>query len=449
MLALCTLVSLAVLASSVSYYVTRNTASAARSLAAQKARDLAEAGLNDATAALYEATDKLASNAVPAPASPVALAGGRYTYSAALAGSVWTLTGTGTQPAPGSTSLPAITRTVSRQVKIVQQPILDIWQYLYSDTTTGCMSVSNNATISAPLYVRGNLCVGNNAHITGSPLQVRQTLTLANNASVGYANAKVAEVRIGNGCNGRYGDPVHTCTAAGDNVNAVLLTTTVGELTKPKVDLVGWYANAAPGPRHPCANGSLAGSFDGNTVLDRSAAAFDLAPASAYDCRVYDANGAQIGRLSWTPGDPGTLVVDGVVFFDGDVFLNNNDHAVYTGRGTIYASGTVLIDNNSYLCGIAGCTSAWDTSANVLVFVAGAPTGYGLTLSNNSVYQGGAYLVADYDLVNNGVNWGPVIANQLAIANNAGQAIPLTTLPVGAPADVTTSLVPVADSYRG
>lgn len=446
-LALGALVALTAVVASVGFLVTRNESASSRSLAVQRARSLAEAGLNDALAALYEAPNKL--DAASVPATTRTLEGGSYTFSGALSGTTWTLTGSGTLRSPAGTAVPQVARTVSRQVQVVQQPVLDIWRYLYSDTLTGCMQVSNNATIGAPLYVRGNLCVGNNGHIRGSPLQVRGSLTLDNNSDVGTAASPLGEVRVGGGCLGQGGNTPHTCGAA-DRVYARLITSSVGTLAKPPVDLPGWYANAAPGPARGCANGQLANAFDTNRVLDHSAPAFDLAPASPYDCRVYDGGGSQIGRLSWTPGSPGTLVIDGVVFFDGDVYLSNNDFVLYSGRGTIYSSGSITLDNNSYLCGIAGCTASWNPNANLIVLVAGTSTQqYGFSLMNNSTFQGGAYVVGDYLVVNNGVNWGPVIANQLSIANNAGQSVPLDSLPVGAPAEYTTSLVPVVDSFRG
>jgi hypothetical protein len=443
--ALVALVAMTVLVTSVSVYATRNATGASRSLAVQKARSLAEAGLNDGLAALWSQANPLAASSLASPGA-TALEGGSYTWAATRSGFFWTVTGTGVQPAPAP-SLPPITRTAQRQVQVVQQPILDIWRYLYSDTLLGCMTVSNNATIGAPLYVRGNLCIDNNGHITGSPLQVRGTLTLRNNATVGFPGARIAEARIGGGCLQQQDSTPHTCTSS-DRVYANLITSSVGELTKPAVDLPGWYANAAPGPRNACSNGSIA--FDNDGVLNRSRPTFDLAPGTPYDCRAYDGSGNLLGQLTYTPGSPGSLVISGTVFFDGPIQMTNNDNVRYTGRGTIYSSSTILLDNNAYLCGSAACDATWNPDQNLVIFVAGAPApSVGLRLSNNSVYQGGAYVVDDYEAINNSVNWGPVIADQLAIANNAGQTIPLNSLPPGAPMEFTTSLVTVNGSYRG
>jgi len=67
------------------------------------------------------------------------------------------------------------------------------------------------------------------------------------------------------------------------------------------------------------------------------------------------------------------------------------------------------------------------------VFVAGASSGTGFLIDNNAVYQGAAYVVADYSLSNNAANWGPVIANSFDLANNSGGYKPITTFPSGAP----------------
>jgi hypothetical protein len=108
------------------------------------------------------------------------------------------------------------------------------------------------------------------------------------------------------------------------------------------------------------------------------------------------------------------------------------------------------MDNGARLCGVVGCNNTWNTQQNVLMFVAGAPLpGYGFNLNNNNVFQGAAYVVADYHLDNNSVNWGPVVANQITIDNNAGQVIPLRALPPGAPARLNRSLQVVPSSYSG
>ena len=79
-----------------------------------------------------------------------------------------------------------------------------------------------------------------------------------------------------------------------------------------------------------------------------------------FDCKYYDGSGNLVGLLAWTSGTPGTLVVQGTVFIDGNLTFAGNDKAVYTGSGTIYVNGTVSMSNGARLCGAAlvGATAA-------------------------------------------------------------------------------------------
>lgn len=416
------------------YYTTSNTNATSRQRADQRAFALAEAGLNDAMSRLVSDASNPA--AVPATSTAATLTGATYTGS--RSGDRWTLTGTGTVfPRAGGTPL---TRQVTQKVDIVYIPQTEIWSYLFSDATTGCMVVKNNGGIDAPLYVRGNLCVENNAVITRSPLQVEGTLDIGNNGSAGTPSAPLAVAKLRGGCIGGNPSP-HPCTSA-DDVYASSITTTTDGLTKPSVDFAAWYQRASPGPNHYCTSGSMPGGFDNDTTMNGMRPTFDLTPSTAYSCST------SAGQISWVPGNPGTLTVSGVIFFDGNVVMNNNANALYSGRATLYANGSVVFNNGAKLCAIVGCTSSWNTIQNVLMVVAGASTGYGFHMTQNSVYQGAAYSVADYRLENNARNWGPVVANQLWIDNNAEQMKPLLELPPGAPG-TTPTLRLVADSYSG
>jgi hypothetical protein len=440
--------SLAIGGTSIAFYTTSNLGEAGRSKTVQTTYALAEAGINDAYSTLYAAANPMDPGDVPS--RTLTINGGTVNYSGTLNANIWTLTGTGTIFNPTGPGTAAVTKTIHAQVQVVTTPLYDlsIWRYLYSDTQVGCMQINNNAIIGAPLYVKGNLCVGNNALDT-APLQVGGTLTMQNNAHVGTVGSPVSEVDVGGGCTNGH-NALHAC-GVGDGIYAQVIHPAVAPVTMPPIDLPGWYQNAMPGPRHPCTTGSFPGGFDNDSTLNRSLVAINLMPASAYDCRVTDGSGNTVGRISWTPGDPGTLVVSGTILFDGNVLLNNNQYAVYQGKATIYVSGTVVFNNNVRLCAVVGCTEAWDTNTNVLMLVAGAPSGIGFQVTNNSVYQGAAYVTSDYDMSNNGVNWGPVVAHQLDIANNAGQTIPLSSLPPGAPSNMSTvtTLQHVSSSWQG
>jgi Tfp pilus assembly protein PilX len=441
------LIVITIVAFTLLYYVQQNEHSAAHSRAAQQSQALAEAGMNNALSVLYSAPDPLDPSIVPSMSET--LSAGTATWWGSLSGTIWKLTGTGTVQNAGG--LP-VARSVSSRVQVVYQGDARVWGYLYSDATTGCMTIKNNAVITSSLYVRGNLCIAENAHITGSPLQVEGTLDIGNNGSVGFAASPIAVAKLRGGCVGKHGG-IGACRRA-DGVYANTLTDVTDDLRKPPIDLLGWYQISMPGPANPCTAGSVPGGFDNDSVMNRSRDVFNLTPPAPYDCRVTDADGYENGRISWTPGvdgAPGTLVVHGTVFFDGDVVMNNGATAVYQARGTIYASGAITLSDNATLCAVAACDGTWDSSRNVLMLVAGASLpGFGFTLANNSVYQGGAYVVADYSLENNAVNWGPVIANQIDIKNNGGQTIPLESVPPGTPAGYENPLLQVVSgSFRG
>jgi hypothetical protein len=437
---------LGLLAASVSYYVSRNVTAASRSVWNQKAQALADAGLNSALSVLEKAADPTNAASVPSPNPPPTLEGGTYTYAGSLVGSTWTLTGTGTYPASPAAGTTQARRTTSISVNIVQQPILDIWRYLYSDATGGCStSIQPSTDVSAPLYVNGDLCVNNRARILSSPLQVDGSLLIDNNGSVGTAGTPLDTVSVGGQC--LHGG-AHACTLTDYNLYVTHLYHQAGTLTKPPLQLDQWYQNSNLGPLHPCAVGSIPGGFDVDTTRNGNRPTFDLTPPSGYDCR--SADGA--GRITWVPGPdsqtPGTLTVSGVVYFDGSIVMNVGALARYQGKASIYASGTILLDTGAHLCGNAACDSSWDANTNLLVLVVGSAASPALTMKQNAIYQGGAYVNGDYSIENNAVNWGPVIANHITIANNAGQTVPLNTLPPGAPAYYTTSLQVAPATYR-
>lgn len=418
-------------------YSSSGTKSSSASNSRQKAFDLAEAGVNNALAVLFDANDPMDPNAVGSGSQTAE--GGTFSYSGSLSGTTWTVTGTGTisNPATGGT----ITRQTQtkRAISTSSTP----WAYLFSDSTGGCMHISNNATISAPLYVRGDLCLDNNSHFTGSDLLVGGTLTVNNGASVGYTGTPINAAHVALGC--KKGGGPHACTSA-DDVYAGTIDSTTANLSKPTLDLAKWYARAAPGPMKPCTSGSVPGNFDDNTTMNGSRATFNLASGAAYDCRVTNGGGQTIGRITWTPGSPGTLVVAGVIFFDGNIQVSD---AVYQGRATIYSFGTVTLGNNVHFCGVGACDATWNPQANQIVLVAGSSTAAtGFTISNNAVYQGATYAATDYSLANNAVNWGPVIARNLSIANNSGSTLPLNFLAPGAPG-IDGEIQGVPNSWNG
>jgi len=450
-LALACIVVFGVMTAAVAVYATTNLQSSGNSRGAQTALALAEAGLNMAYSTLEQSSTPGTQSALSStPVADVAMVGGTTSYDGVLSGTTWTLTGIGkVKGAPGNT----ITRIVHGKASIGTGSIGGAsnaaWRYIYADDPNSCATLSNNTSINVPLYVRGSLCLNNSAIIDGPALQVGGTVTLnGTQTRIGSADSPMGEVHIGRGCS-LTGVTFDTPCTPADRVYGNTVDGNVAPLSKPPVDLASWYRNAMPGPMHNCTNGSFPGGFDNNGVLDESLGTVDLAPRTAYDCRVYDGSGNLVGQLTWTPGAPGTLTVAGTIFFDGNISFSQLSQIQYQGRATIYASGTISVANQTSLCPVTGCNSSWDPNTNLLAFVAGSlngePTSF--TIGNNSTFEGAVYCVNDYSAGNNTAMWGPVVARQITVSNSSlNDFPPIWNLMPGMPSSyqtvTTVSIVP-------
>jgi hypothetical protein len=299
--------------------------------------------------------------------------------------------------------------------------------------------------------------MSNSAQVTGYALQVGGSLTMLNQSGVGNGGANpVHEAHIGGGCSR---DGVHfdaVCTTA-DGVYATTVDNKPTTFTKPPVDLPGTYQTATLGPMHPCSSGSLPwGGFDNNsTPLDVSLGTINIAPKGVpYDCKAYDANGNLVGELGWD--GKGTLTVLGTIFLDANISFSQLNTIVYQGKATIYAAGTINIQNHTSICGVADCGTDWDVSKNLLAWVAGGACPASGAQSNDfyidnySTFQGAVYTVCDYAEGNNVTVWGPIISRQLYIQNSTTNFyVPIGTPLPGMPAtyDVGTTLSVVGGSW--
>ena len=443
---------LMLMGSSLVFYAGSGASHAETSTEDARAVNLAEAGENYARAILYNAADPTVTTAVGA--GQLTLEGGTVDYSGTYdtAAKIWTLTGIGTHANPTAGAAP-ISRTVSSKVLVSSSTGLDpAWGYLFADTTS-CTTLGNNLTIDAPIYVKGDLCMENSAIITADLVQVRGKVQIKNSASIGTAATPVGVVRVGGGC--RYpwtGAYVSPCTSA-HRVYRTAFFGSVPDLTKPPIDLPTWYANAKPGPMSQvcAAPGSFPGTFDNDTALNRSNPRQNLFPTTAYDCQVKDGSGNVLGRIAYTPGTPGTLLIEGTIFFDGKLELQGNRDVVYQGKGTIYASDSITVRNFIRLCAVASCDQAvWNPNNHLLAFVSGATSAVGFEIENNSTFHGAIYVVTDFVQGNSVIVCGPVIANDLFIENNTDNCfVPFGDGPPGLPGNSTPTLelVNIPDSY--
>lgn len=428
-------------------YSTENVKSASSSKAEERAFSLAEAGLNYAYATLYNAQDPTMPGAVPVRNQTVE--NGTVTWWGTLDATTntWTLTGRGRIPNPagGVDVIRTIRGRASLQATEVGSANNAIWNYIYAEAPSGCTTLANSVNVNVPIYIKGNLCLQNTAQISGpyTVLQVGGTVTLQNSAHIGASGSPISEAHIAGGC--KIGDATHNpCTSADSVFAAHTPDSITTNLEKPPVDLAYWYENAKPGPKQACTSQTgTPPAFDNDFLMNRSLTKdVDLTPSLAYDCQVRDAQGNLIGQLAWTPGSPGTLTIAGTIFFDGNITFKNLTNAVYVGRATIYASGTITVQNSTTLCGAVGCGDNWNAMQNLLAFVAGSSTDtVGFSIANSSTFQGAVFAVNDYDEQNGSTMWGPVIARQVALANNtSNHYVPLGTLLSGMPQTSTQVL---------
>ncbi|MEK6276012.1 MAG: hypothetical protein AABM30_11850 [Actinomycetota bacterium] len=429
-------------------YSTENARGASTSKADEDSFSLAEAGLNYAYATLHNAPDPTMPGAVPTRSEQVGNSTITWWGTLDTATNRWTLTGRGAVPSPagGMPIIRVVRGRASIQSMAVGTANNAIWNYIYADSTTACTTLANSVNVNVPFYVRGDLCLQNTAQVSGvnTVLHVGGTLTVSNSAHVATAAAPLAEVHVAGGCklgNGTLHSPCGTADAVFSKTPPDAITPA---FVKPAVDLPYWHANAKPGPKQACTTQSgTPPAFDTDTVLNRSlAVAVDLTPALAYDCQVRDAAGDLLGRIAWTPGSPGTLTISGTIFFDGNISFQNSAYAVYVGRATIYAAGTISINNSSKLCGAANCDATWDPTQNLLAFVAGSSTDtVGFSIQNSSVFQGAIYAVNDYSEQTGSDIWGPIVARQVSLSNNTtNHYVPLGTLLGGQPQTSTEAI---------
>ena len=223
-------------------------------------------------------------------------------------------------------------------------------------------------------------------------------------------------------------------------------------MTKPTVDLATWYKDALPGPQHNCTSGTFPGGFDGDATQNNSLGTVNLTPVTAYDCQFTDATGAQDGRVKWTPGSPGTLVINGTVFWDGNLVVSSSFN--YNGRATFYFGGTITLNSGVSVCGIASCASSWNTDTNMLVLVAGSANqspSWAVNSAATSKMQGAIEAVGDINQNNGATMWGGLIAHQLYNLSANDNWVAFNTATAGQPGQsaYVEGLTNVPGSYAG
>jgi len=461
-LALAVIIALGASVTLVAYYATANFHSANQSKGAQTALSLAEAGLNLAYSTLENAPNPSMASAVsPAPVADTPMPGGFVSFYGSYdeANKTWTLTGVGKAidvNHPGALVVRYAHGRAQVGTATVGSKNNAVWNYVYADSTSTCTTIGNSVNVSVPFYVKGNLCMSNSAIVTSYALQVGGTVTMSSSQnSIGSASAPLHEAHIGGGCSTDGVHYVSPCTAT-QRVWAGILDADPIPLAKPPVDLVG-TANSAPlGPAHGCTVGSLPwGGFDNDSNPQNiSLGTIDLVPKGVtYDCKALDASGNVVGELGW---DGSTLTIAGTIYLDANLSFGQQNHVVYKGKATIYASGSISIGQQTTICGAVDCGTDWDTSKNLLAWVAGqqcAANGSetdSMNIQNYSTFQGAIYTVCDYREGNNATVWGPIVSRQVYLNNSTTNFyVPIGTLLPGMPSqdEQVQTIVPEPGSW--
>jgi hypothetical protein len=452
---------------------------ASYSNSSQVSYSLAQAGLNNALAILnLPANNALLQSTLPACTgaestwSRAAYSGGTAEWCGDLNANTatWTLKGVGLGRNPTGTSGGSVRRQTSASVPVLASLIQPLnnqaWNYIYATKTgdpDGCdEELHNSVILAASLYVNGNFCLSNSSSMapaTAPPspapavnLVVKGSVTTNNTAHVGANGSPINQALIAGGCNGH--SPCRW-NGGSDPVWATATGTTASGISAPVADFTGWYANASPGPKHPCTTSTgTPPVFDNDASRNNSVPGpFDLTPASSYSCITSS------GELSWDAPSK-TLTVKGTIFIDGSVTVGNNATNNYNGQASLYVSGTFTISNSSQLCGGVSAGQcdfgAWNPNTEMLIVcvdgTAGGSSDYGAEFRNSSRFQGGVYATHAVHVANSALQEGPIVASNIDFDNSA-QAKPfplITTVPAGTPGNPNVYAQPQPPtSYTG
>lgn len=388
---------------------------------------------------------------------------GLYTQGAGNT-ATWTITSTGSVRNP--TGAADLSQSMTANVTITgggQTNNISVWNYVYATAPqgSGCEVdlTGTNVVVDVPLFVTGDLCMsGTNSMIVentaygGQPVDVRVLGTLkytGSNATVGTSTTKLTSGLVQGGCITSSNPTPHTCTTA--DKWYVKSTDSPLVATPPTVDFPYWYANANPGPKHPCdvsmtPSPVLAASkFDSDTTMNGTTPSFDIT-GSTYNCVT------PTGSISYNTSTK-ILNVSGTIFFDGNI-TSSSSSSMYHGKATIYVNGTLGLSgtNAAFRAGCPASPSAptrqcafsdvlkeWDPNKDNIIFVVNKVGATAVDFSGtNNQFQGGILCDPTATIDLSGTNTkveGPIICGKFKFATNT-KMLPLpsiSNLPPGAP----------------
>jgi Tfp pilus assembly protein PilX len=461
-MALAVMLILTVLVSATLAFTSASSRDASLKRSGQSAYALAEAGLNQVEAQLYQhyydssgnpfqnTTVYLSSwfTGVPtsqqSPSSTAACTSTSTCMSWGVASATaggqgpWTretlvLQGQGTVPNP--TGGKALKRTVSETVVVEQLPGLkqpsSVWTELYTGATgQPCdLQLGQKVNANAPIYVAGNLCLTSAASIEGSAvtLKVMGNIRLQNGGDDIGQVTRVKSVQVGGGCvksnNGSYTTPCPINTGS-TSIFDQSGRTTAPAPTAESPPTVNWTQ---------IANGQAASTVSCTNGVSLSSATFYLTPSSGagstgYTCTITDPiSGSSVGSLTYN-SSAHTLAVAGEVYLSGNLDLSTPSPITYNGRSSLFVQGTVAAANGSTLCvhvsgsscdfanaAIQGSPGYWDANQSVLIIESHGAMGAGNTLTNLN-FQGGLYSDTSINLGGGqSSTQGPLVSPQIIV----------------------------------
>ena len=413
-------------------FVSSNELAAERSYVESEAQVTADAGHNIARAILWDPDTNLTDPSA-IPLMTTTIDGKQVSYSGSYdsLSQIWTLSGTASFPNPNAGGAP-IVKTVSSKVQVtpgatVPDPNTQAaWSTIYVDDWTDCAKIEHNFVVRVEMYVRGDLCMEDDAVIDAEAgiVQVWGNIDIEDDATIGTSGDPLQYLAVSGGCRDENPTssnspprPFNNPCDGGDSTYVTTFSDSPEDITMPPMDLPYWYANAKPGPMHPCTSGSLPSGeeFDDDTTINESANTFELTTAAAYDCQYWE-GGEMIGRIAYSGDLNGTLTVLGTIFFDGDIHLRDGDgvRAQYDGQATLYSSEEIEVEDDVWLCGVFACDETWDPTTNMLVLVAdGDGTSDGIDVEEDAKFQGAAFSLTELDISKNGEFWGSAITRRI------------------------------------
>lgn len=351
---------------------------------------------------------------------------------------VWHITGKGAVYNPSGAQ--PIVRTITVDVPLDQPPAKvgapDIMKSVYvGKASNGCdLSTGQNVVFAAPVYVLGNMCIGQNSGVerdaaNTAKLVVGGWLELSGNgAHVGTSSAPVSSLAVGGVCTTSSQVPPPSGSAC-----ATTLTYSGGQWTGAGGTIHVSSASAAPTFPSPPDVKFLTNpgqvSCSGQDLAP-AGGTFVLNTGTPYSCTI--TNGSfPVGSLSWDPGQT-KLTIKGNVYINGNIVTNPatatspGPQMSYEGLGTIYATGYGSFANNTAICALQtdptghDCPyqAAWpgvDSGDNLLFIATKGDMSGGQSNSNFSI-EGGLYSDQNINFGSGHTNiYGPIVTKDTLV----------------------------------